>query len=228
VAKRQSYAAQDDINALRTNMTALQARFHNIRNEVDTLTTKNISNCIAILDNLQSNITGFFELGNCSFLGDAYVDIRTSLCETMQPAIDCLTVAQFIAGLALIPIAILAEVLSFRVPKSRRVGPCGAEDYEDEESGKESWKDKQKKGGGYAIAMTDSPVVNRRLSGLTATISTAPSSASSSVESTPASTPDFNAGRRKNQVAAEVPSQSTQNQNYVLPPIVQKGRPPPQ
>ena len=35
-----------------------------------------------------------------------------------RPAIDCLTVAQFIAGLALIPIAILAEVLSFRVPKN--------------------------------------------------------------------------------------------------------------
>lgn len=35
-----------------------------------------------------------------------------------RPSIDCLTVAQFLAGLALIPIAILAEFLSFHVPKN--------------------------------------------------------------------------------------------------------------
>lgn len=203
-AKKQLLDTQNDINSLKSNMSALHLRYDGVKESLATLQTKNISNCIAYLDNLQGNITGFFELGNCSFLGDSYVDIRTSLCETMQPSIDCLTVAQFLAGLALIPMAIIAEVMSFRVPKNRispfaGCGKGGDDDYSNEESGKESSSkpSKRKSGahGDYAVAMTDSPGAARRHEGgLTATISTAPGA--QSTESTPASTPDFNSNRR--------------------------------
>ena len=69
------------------------------------------------------------------------------------------------------------------------MAPCGGDDYDAEEAGKESYgKDK----GGYAIAMTDSPIAKRRRStGFTATVSTAHSHYVSSAESTPTSTPDF-------------------------------------
>lgn len=196
-AKQQMYDAQKDIDILCANMTQLRARYDGIRNQTVILQTQNITNCIHILDNLQGNITGFFELGNCSFLGEAYVEIRTSLCETMQPAIDCLTVAQFLAGLALIPIAILAEFLSFHVPKNRvRPSlPCGGNDHDDDDLEKNSYKKEQKRGGGYAVAMTDSPMVNRRLTGITATVS-ATASTDSSAEPSPAPSPDFGSSRR--------------------------------
>jgi gas vesicle protein/Na+-transporting methylmalonyl-CoA/oxaloacetate decarboxylase gamma subunit len=189
-AKNQLYAVQADIDVLVVDMSSLQSRFGDVKSSVNQLETTNISNSIAALDYLQANITGFFELGNCSFLGETYAEITVSLCETMQPSIDLLTVAQFLAGLALIPMVVLAEILSFRIPKASSINPLNfgdSGDYDDEEKGT-----KMKN-----IAMsTEKPLdsSSKRHSngpGISATISAEPPATSSANSS-----PDFSGRRR--------------------------------
>jgi len=125
----------------------------------------------------------------------------------MQPAIDLLTVAQFLAGIALIPMVIVAELLSFRISKNSRISPCG-DGEEDEESGQRGGKQCE-----YAVALTDStgtgPGTPELRHSITATIADSPNS-----------TPDFNARRSMlgySQGADSTPVQ--QQQNYVLPPL---------
>jgi hypothetical protein len=182
-AKRQLIAAQADIDTLLANMTVFQARFNNIKGVIDVLTTQNITNSIAILDNLQYSIAAFFDLGNCSFLGDAYVNIRTSLCESMQPSIDLLTVAQFLAGLALIPMVILAEVLSFRIPKCKSLNPFTFEDDDDDYDEEKAYK--------KSSIESEIKYGTKRDAGLSATISADPPGNHSATSS-----PDFNDRRR--------------------------------
>lgn len=150
LARQQLNDAQGDINVLLSNYTVFDQRYDNIKNEFDDLRTKNIPDSIAILENLKKNVSDFMQSGNCSFVGDTYNNIRQSMCGTMQPAIDLLTVAQFLAGIALIPMTIIAELMSFRIAKLSRVGPCGNDDI-DEESGQRGGKRCE-----YAVAMTDS------------------------------------------------------------------------
>lgn len=195
-AKRQMLAAQDNINTLVSSMDALHARFTAMKATINILQTKNISNVVGLLDHLQANITGFFTIGNCSFLGDTFAEVKVSLCNTMQPAIDCLTVGQFLAGLALIPIAIIAEILSFRVPKyENSISDCITRNR-DEESGMSlpRIKSKQEREG-YAVA-PDSPAGSRRHSqGITATIGAAPPNTNSTTDSA-SNSPDFNSNRK--------------------------------
>lgn len=150
-ARQQLYHAQDDINVLLANYTAFQARYDGIKYDVNTTLTHNISNCEGILDGLKNNVTDFFTQGNCSFLGETFDEITESMCATMQPAIDLLTVAQFLAGIALIPMVITAEILSFRITKNTKIIPCGDEGdvYDDGESGTRG------KNCDYAVALTE-------------------------------------------------------------------------
>lgn len=185
-AKAQLISAQGDINALMANMTIFDARYSAIKDSIHQLETQNITNSIAILDNLQANITAMFDLGNCSFLEDTYVEVKGSLCETMQPSIDILTVAQFLAGLALIPIVILAEVLSFRIPKCKNLNPLDYyndddDDYDEEKAYKKSAVDMDVKYG------------NKRNPAISATISADPNNPNTNSAT---SSPDFG-GRRK-------------------------------
>jgi len=208
-------SAQDDINALLANMTIFDARYSGIKDSVHQLETQNITNSINILNNLQSNITSFFNLGNCSFLADAYVGIKSSLCDTMQPSIDILTVAQFLAGLALIPMVILAEVLSFRIPKCKNLNPLDYyddddDDYDEEKAYKKSAVDMDVKYG------------NKRNPAISATISADPHAQTPSANSSP----DFGA-TRKNQVHPISTPLLNPQQTYVLPPLVKKSSPPP-
>jgi Na+-transporting methylmalonyl-CoA/oxaloacetate decarboxylase gamma subunit len=215
-AKQQLLSAQIDMDYLISNLTALQLRYDNIVDEIVALTTTNINNSIALLDDLQNNITAFFALGNCSFVGDAYVEVRTSLCETMQPAIDLLTVAMFLAGFALIPMVILTEVLSYRIPKVRKMTDClgggGDDDYDTSTTGGEKGYPMQGRGdgGGYSAALTDSPAPARH-SGITATIGAHPMGDNASTAS---NSPDFGFAR-KNQVHPANISQ----QKQLLPPL---------
>lgn len=156
-AKQQLYSAQNDLDVLLQNYTVFQARYDTIKSDVNDLGTVNVANAIGYIDGLESNVTAFFALGQCSFLADTFDSIVNSLCGTMQPAIDLLTVGQFLAGIALIPMVVVAEVLSFRINKFTRIAPCGGADdvYDDGESGKKT------RGGSsgktdYAIALTDS------------------------------------------------------------------------
>lgn len=152
-AKAELYSAQGDINVLLANYTQFQTRYDGIKADVNETATTNVTNCINIIDGLENNVTNFFTLGNCSFLGETYTEITWSMCSTMQPAIDLLTVAQFLAGLALIPMVIVAEILSFRITKNTRIAPCGDEDdvYDDGESGTRGGKNCD-----YAVALTES------------------------------------------------------------------------
>lgn len=152
-AKAELYSAQDDMNVLLANYTEFQNRYDGIKADVNETATTNITNCINIIDGLENNVTNFFTLGNCSFLGDTYTAITWSMCSTMQPAIDLLTVAQFLAGIALIPMVIVAEILSFRITKNTRIAPCGDEDdvYDDGESGTRG----SGKNCDYAVALTE-------------------------------------------------------------------------
>jgi len=184
-AKAQLIDAQSDIDALLNNMTVFQTRYNGIKTVIGVLETQNITNSIAILDNLQNNITAFFELGNCSFLGDAYVEIRTSLCETMQPSIDLLTVAQFLAGLALIPMVILAEVLSFRIPKCKNLNPLDYYDEDDDDYDEEKAYKKNSHG------MEEIKYGDKRDASLSATFSAEPPANRSTNSS-----PDFGGRRR--------------------------------
>jgi len=139
-AKQDLDTAQDHINILLANFTNFDGRYAGIKQEVITLETTNISNCIDIINVLQNNITGFFELGNCTFLEETYNGILLSLCGTMQPAIDLLTIAMFLAGLALIPMVIVSEVLSYRINKDTQY--FGG-DYEEEDEYVTVIKDKE-------------------------------------------------------------------------------------
>lgn len=171
-AKQQLYAAQDDINVLLANYTTFQTRYDGIKHDVNVTATTNITNCGIILDNLHGNVTDFFTQGNCSFLGNTFNGIVGSLCATMQPAIDLLTVAQFLAGLALIPMVVVMEILSFRINKHTRILPCGdGQVYDDNgESGRGVKCD-------YAIALTEtkgSPTPPPVRHSITATIASSP------------------------------------------------------
>lgn len=150
-AKADLISAQQDIDVLLANYTEFQNRYDGIKSDVNTLSTTNVTNCINIINGLENNVTNFFTQGNCSFLGETFDDITNSLCATMQPAIDLLTVAQFLAGLALIPMVVVAEILSFRITKNTRIAPCGDSDdvYDDGESGKGG------KNCDYAVALTE-------------------------------------------------------------------------
>jgi Na+-transporting methylmalonyl-CoA/oxaloacetate decarboxylase gamma subunit len=212
-AKLQLYAAQNDINVLLANYTEFQARYDGIKRDVNVTATTNITNCGLILDTLHNNVTDFFQQGNCSFLGNTFEGIVDSLCATMQPAIDLLTVAQFLAGLALIPMVVVAEILSFRINKNTRILPCGdnGDVYDDNgESGRGVKCD-------YAVALTEtkgSPTPPPVRHSITATIASSPN------------TPEIlrNDYRKSNSVSPDyVPMQ--QQQNYILPPLRQ-GAPP--
>jgi len=184
-AAQQLVDAQISITNMLANFSHFQMEYGGIKTDVQTLGTTNITNCLNIIDYLQDNITAFFELGNCSFLGTTYNEILLSLCGTMQPAVDLLTIAQFLAGLALIPMVITAEIMSFRIGKSSRISPCGDDEYADEESAS-SKRPKRSHSMGkisdYAAAATDSPILNSRPPTITATIAQSPM----------APTPDYN------------------------------------
>jgi len=113
--KQQMNDVQTMIDNLLANMTVYEGRFDGIRNEISNLTTTNITRAIAIMDGLQTEIDEFFETGNCSFIGTNYRGILDSVCGTLKPAIDILMSSQFLVGIALIPLVILAEYLSFRI-----------------------------------------------------------------------------------------------------------------
>lgn len=166
-AQQQLRDAHNDMLALNSNYTVLNGTYTGIKSQVNDLQTKNITNCISILNGLKNSVYAFLESGNCSFVGDTYRNILQSLCGTMQPAIDVLTVAQFLTGIALIPMTIVAELMGFRIKKFSRVVPCGGD--VDEESGQSGGKRCE-----YAVALSDSvasPTTSPAMrGGITATI----------------------------------------------------------
>jgi len=168
LAQSQLIDTQNDINNLLATYDQFDGRYTTIRTEMQTLTTDNITHVINVIESVESNITAFFQLGNCSFLGETYNNILVSLCGTMQPAIDLLTIAQFLAGIALIPIVIIAEVLSFRVADGPNIFRALNNSVDEEYGIKESKPTKSD----YATVSKSSGGVPPARTALSATIAT--------------------------------------------------------
>lgn len=127
-AQTQLVEVQGQVDALRANVATYEKQYYVLKSNITTLSSVNVSNCINIIGNVEDQIGGFMDTGNCSFVGTAYNDTVHALCYIMQPAVNLLTVAQFVGGLALIPLVILAGVLGRRIPalkKKKKKGKGG-------------------------------------------------------------------------------------------------------